>query len=211
MIRQGLYNFLKRLFDIIFSIILLSVISPFLIILSLVLFLIYGSPIFFLQKRLGKNCKPFTIIKFKSLLDLYDSNGDSLPEIERLTIIYSLMRSFSIDELPSLINVLKGDMSLVGPRPLLAEYLSEYNSKQIKRHDVFPGITGWAQINGRNMISWEERFKMDLWYVENQSFYLDIKILLLTFLTILKREGINQSSISTMEKFKNKEKNMEKK
>jgi len=161
-----------------------------------------GSPIFFKQDRPGLNGKPFQIIKFRTMLDSVDGNGKQLPDSERLTSFGRLLRSTSLDELPELWNVLKGEMSLVGPRPLLMEYLPLYSKEQAGRHDVQPGITGWAQVNGRNAITWEEKFKLDVWYVDNRSFWLDLKILFLTVKRVVLRNGVNQSGHMTIEKFR---------
>jgi undecaprenyl phosphate N,N'-diacetylbacillosamine 1-phosphate transferase len=161
-----------------------------------------GSPILFKQKRPGYRKKIFGIYKFRTMTNDKDTNGNLLPDEQRLIGIGKFIRSTSLDELPQLFNVLKGEMSFVGPRPLLIEYLELYNNKQIKRHDVKPGITGWAQVNGRNAISWEQKFKYDIWYVENQSFSLDIKILWLTFLKVVRRSDISSDTSVTMEKFK---------
>ena len=161
-----------------------------------------GRPIFFKQKRPGLKGEPFTFYKFRTMTNCEDGNGNLLPDKDRLTSFGKLLRKTSLDELPSLWNVLKGDMSLVGPRPLLMEYLPLYSIEQMRRHEVKPGITGWAQINGRNSISWEEKFKLDVWYVENQSIWLDFKIILLTIWKVLKREGISHGSEATMPKFK---------
>ena len=160
-----------------------------------------GSPVIFVQHRPGKNGRPFNFVKFRTMLNADIIDQKTLPDQVRITRLGRVLRSFSIDEFPSIFNVLRGDMSLVGPRPLLMEYLPLYSSEQSRRHDVKPGITGWAQINGRNAISWEQKFQYDLWYVENQSFFLDIRIILLTVLKVLKREGINSNSNITMEKF----------
>jgi undecaprenyl phosphate N,N'-diacetylbacillosamine 1-phosphate transferase len=156
---------------------------------------------FFIQARPGKSGEIFYLIKFKTMTDRKDRNGIKLPDIDRLTRIGSLIRSISLDELPQLVNVLKGDMSFVGPRPLLIEYLNLYNKEQARRHEVRPGLTGWAQVNGRNTLIWQERFKLDVWYVDNISFKLDMKILWLTFLKVLKREGINSPDSATMKPF----------
>ena len=163
-----------------------------------------GKPFFF-QRRPGETGKIFKIIKFKTMNGSTDALGNLLPDSQRLTKVGSLVRKSSLDEIPQLLNVLKGDMSLVGPRPLLIEYLPLYNDNQKRRHEVKPGITGWAQVNGRNAISWEEKFKLDVWYVDNQSFWLDMKILWLTIRKVLVREGINQDGQATMEPFKGSE------
>jgi|SRR5690625_7307 len=160
-----------------------------------------GSPVIFKQKRPGLFDKPFYVYKFRTMTDEKDASGSLLPDEVRLTKTGKLIRKLSLDELPQLFNVLKGDLSLVGPRPLLTEYLPLYTKEQARRHDVKPGITGWAQVNGRNAISWEEKFEHDVWYVDNQSFWLDIKILFLTVLKVFKSEGINQEGQSTIQKF----------
>lgn len=161
-----------------------------------------GSPVIFKQQRPGLHGKPFYLYKFRTMTDARDENGDLLPDSVRLTSFGKWIRKLSLDELPQLINVLKGDISLVGPRPLLMEYLDLYTPEQARRHEVKPGITGWAQVNGRNAISWEEKFKLDVWYVDHQSFWLDIKILLMTVLKVFKSEGISQEGHVTIEKFK---------
>ncbi len=161
----------------------------------------FGRPIFFRQVRPGLNGKPFIMYKFRTMTNERDGDGNLLPDDRRLTSFGRFLRSTSLDELPELINVLKGEMSLVGPRPLLMEYLPLYSTEQFRRHEVKPGITGWAQVNGRNAISWEDKFKFDVWYVDNQSFWLDIKILWMTLVKVFKREGISQAGQATMEKF----------
>ena len=161
-----------------------------------------GFPIIFIQQRPGINGIPFNFFKFRTMTNETDEKGKLLPDRDRLTPIGRFLRNTSLDEVPSLFNVLKGDMSFVGPRPLLMEYLPLYSNEQMRRHDVKPGITGWAQINGRNSISWEEKFKLDVWYVDNQSLFLDIKIIFITIAKVLKQEGINQGRTITMEKFK---------
>tara|TARA_B100001093_G_scaffold469682_1_gene490585 strand:+ start:411 stop:1037 length:627 start_codon:yes stop_codon:yes gene_type:complete len=194
-------NYLKTVFDFTFALIILIIVSPILLITCFILVLYnQGSP-FFTQKRPGKNNRVFRLIKFKTMNDKRDEFGKLLPDNERITSIGSFVRKTSIDELPQLINVLLGDMSLVGPRPLLVEYLPLYNKSQMKRHDVRPGITGWAQVNGRNSISWKEKFVLDVWYVENQSFLLDIKILFLTINKVFRKEGISEKNNVTMSKF----------
>lgn len=191
----------KRIIDIILSAIGLILLSPILVIVGILIRLKLGSPIFFTQDRVGKGNKVFKIIKFRTMKDVRDINGNLLPESERRTSFGNKLRDLSIDEIPELINILKGDMSLVGPRPLLVDYLQYYNDEQIKRHNVLPGLTGWAQINGRNSITWEEKFKLDLWYVNNYSLKLDIKIVFMTIYKVLKRDGINQGTEVTMERF----------
>ncbi len=194
------YVIYKRLIDIILSIVILVLVSPIMI-LAYVLLKMSNKSAFFVQKRPGKNTATFKIIKFKTMNDKRDKFGNLLPDEVRLTPIGKMVRNLSIDELPQLINVLKGDMSLIGPRPLLPEYLPYYSSVQARRHEVRPGITGWAQVNGRNAISWNEKFEYDVWYVDHLSFSLDFKILCLTVLKVLKSDGINQSGQATMEKF----------
>ena len=166
------------------------------------LIIFIGHPIIFKQSRPGLNGKPFTFYKFRTMTNQVDKDGNLLSDEERLTNLGTFLRKTSLDELPSLWNVLKGDMSLVGPRPLLAEYIPRYSKFQARRHEMRPGITGWAQINGRNTISWDEKFGYDIWYINNKSFFLDIKILLITLIKVFRLEGINQSESSTMEKFK---------
>ncbi|WP_300902911.1 sugar transferase [uncultured Clostridium sp.] len=192
---------IKRLFDIVCALSGLIILSPVLIICALIIRVNLGSPIFFRQKRIGKDNKEFEMIKFRSMKDAFDKNGNALPDEERMTKLGKVLRSLSLDELPELINILKGDMSLIGPRPLLVQYLPLYNERQIKRHDITPGLTGWAQINGRNSLSWSEKFELDVWYVENWSLGLDIKIFFMTFYKVLKREGISQEGQATMEFF----------
>lgn len=192
---------LKSIVDKILALFLIIIFLPLYIIVSLLIFLRMGRPILFKQKRPGHKEKIFSIYKFRTMTDEIDKDGNLLPDDKRLVGIGKFIRSTSLDELPQLFNVLKGEMSFVGPRPLLIEYLPLYNSKQKKRHDVKPGITGWAQVNGRNTISWEQKFEYDAWYVDNQSFWLDMKILLMTFLKVVKRSGISSSSSATMEKF----------
>lgn len=185
---------IKRIFDIVVSLFGLIILAPVMIILALLIAIKLGRPVFFIQERPGLRGLPFRMIKFRTMTNDCDANGMLLPNEQRQTKFGNFLRSASLDELPELINVLKGDMSLVGPRPLLMEYLPLYNEFQRRRHEVRPGITGWAQVNGRNVISWEQKFELDLWYVENQSFWLDIKILWLTLLKVFKREGINASN-----------------
>ncbi len=191
----------KSIFDKTLALFLIILFSPIYIVVSLLIFFKMGSPILFRQKRPGYKEKIFGIYKFRTMTNEKDANGNLLPDDKRLIGIGRFIRSTSLDELPQLFNVLKGEMSFVGPRPLLKEYLPLYNEKQKRRHDVKPGITGWAQVNGRNAISWEQKFDYDVWYVDNQSFLLDIKILWLTFLKVVKRSDISSSTSSTMEKF----------
>ena len=192
---------LKRVFDIIASLIGLILLSPVILITAILVRTKLGSPIFFTQDRVGKDNKIFKMIKFRTMSDERDEYGELLSDEYRLTSFGKFLRSTSIDELPELINVLKGDMSLVGPRPLLQEYIPLYSKEQIRRHDVLPGLTGWAQVNGRNSISWCDKFKLDVWYVDNKSFILDIKIIFMTILKVLKRDGINQEGEVTSDYF----------
>ena len=191
----------KRAIDIVCSGIGLIVLSPILIIASILIRKNLGSPIFFTQDRIGKDGKVFKMIKFRTMLDATDKYGNQLPDEERLTSFGKLLRSTSIDELPELVNVFLGDMSLVGPRPLLVEYKGLYSTEQWRRHEVRPGITGWAQVNGRNSISWADRFKLDVEYIDNYNLILDIKILFMTVLKVIKKDGISQDGHVTMEKF----------
>ncbi len=192
---------MKRLFDIVVSVSTLLILSlPMGVLIILVRYKL-GSPIFFRQIRPGLHAKPFEMIKFRTMIDAYSAHGALSPDFERLTPFGSFLRSTSLDELPELWNVLKGDMSLVGPRPLLMEYLPLYSSTQARRHEVRPGITGWAQVNGRNALSWDEKFALDVWYVDNRSFWLDIKILLMTVKKVIQREGISGGGEVTMPKF----------
>ena len=193
---------IKRIFDILISFFAIIILSPFLILISLSVLIKFGTPVFFTQIRPGYKGKPFRIIKFRTMTNEKDKNGELLAEELRITPFGLWLRSTSLDELPELFNVLKGEMSLVGPRPLLMEYLPLYNSYQKKRMDFKPGITGWAQVNGRNAIGWPEKFKMDIWYVENQSFWLDIKIIFLTLRKVISREGISHENEVSMPKFK---------
>lgn len=181
---------------------ILVLLFPLIVILSLAIRLKLGSPVLFRQPRPGRYGLPFEMIKFRTMKNDYDKNGELLPDALRLTKFGRFLRASSLDELPELWNVLKGEMSLVGPRPLLMEYLPLYNERQARRHDVRPGITGWAQINGRNAISWEEKFELDVWYVENQTLLLDCKILFLTLKKVLVRDGINEQGQATVKKFK---------
>lgn len=192
---------LKSIFDKILALFLIIIFSPVYIVVSLLIFWKMGSPILFRQKRPGKDEKIFGIYKFRTMTNEKDKDGNLLPDDQRLVGIGKFIRSTSLDELPQLFNVLKGEMSFVGPRPLLIEYLDLYNDEQKRRHDVKPGITGWAQVNGRNAISWEQKFDYDVWYVDNKSFWLDIKILWMTFLKVVRRTDISSSTSATMEKF----------
>lgn len=193
---------LKRLFDIFVAITLLLLLIPILLVVALLIRINLGGPILFSQDRPGLNGKIFKMYKFRSMSNERDQQGNLLPDEVRLTKFGKALRASSLDELPELVNILKGDMSLVGPRPLLVEYLPLYNQQQARRHEVRPGITGWAQVNGRNSVSWEQKFDLDVWYVENQSFLLDIKILFMTFFKVIKKDGISQAQHVTAEKFK---------
>jgi len=192
---------MKRIVDVFISLSALFVFSPLLLVLILLIKNKLGSPVFFRQRRPGLHGKPFEMIKFRTMLDAVDEAGNPLPDSQRMTSFGRLLRASSLDELPELWNVLKGQMSLVGPRPLLMEYLPLYNDQQRRRHEVKPGVTGWAQVNGRNALSWEEKFKLDVWYVDHQSLVLDLKILLLTVKKVFVREGISASGEVTMQKF----------
>jgi lipopolysaccharide/colanic/teichoic acid biosynthesis glycosyltransferase len=192
---------MKRLFDIIVSLGALIVLAlPFLA-LAILVRIFLGSPVLFRQTRPGRYGKSFEMIKFRTMTDARNSKGEFLPDADRLTRFGKFLRSTSLDELPGLWSVLKGDMSLVGPRPLLMEYLPLYSAEQARRHDVRPGITGWAQVNGRNSLPWEDKFKLDVWYVENQSFFLDLKILFMTVCRVLKKQDISHEGEATMGKF----------
>jgi lipopolysaccharide/colanic/teichoic acid biosynthesis glycosyltransferase len=201
--KGGIYKrFIKRPLDIILSLLAIIVLSPLMIIIAVLVRVKLGSPILFKQERPGLNEKIFIIYKFRTMTDQRDENGELLPDYMRMTKFGKMLRATSLDELPELFNILRGDMSIIGPRPLLIEYLPLYNDKQRRRHDVRPGLSGLAQVNGRNAISWEEKFDYDIEYVKNVSFLLDFKIIFLTFLKVFKREGINKSDFVTMEKFK---------
>ena len=193
---------MKRLFDLCSVIIGLLLLWPLLLLLALLVRIRLGSPVLFRQQRPGLNGEPFHIQKFRTMTDARDDNGELLPDAERLTPFGRFLRRFSLDELPQLFNVLRGDMSLVGPRALLMEYLPLYTPEQARRHDVKPGITGWAQVNGRNAISWEEKFEYDVWYVDHCSFLLDLKILWMTLLKVVCSEEVSQPGHVTMEKFR---------
>jgi undecaprenyl phosphate N,N'-diacetylbacillosamine 1-phosphate transferase len=194
-------SFFKPVADRIFALLVLVVASPVLLVVVVLLFFFNNGEVWFLQPRPGFQEKIFHVIKFKTMTDARDARGNLLPDDQRLTGMGKFVRRTSLDELPQLINVLKGDMSFVGPRPLLLEYLPLYNTHQRRRHDVKPGITGWAQINGRNTVQWIDRFNLDVWYVEHQSLGLDLKILFLTIIKVFKAEGINSVTSATMEKF----------
>jgi sugar transferase EpsL len=191
----------KRIFDYLLTIPGLILISPLLIVLCVLVWFNHGSPLFFCQKRPGHRGRVFTLYKFRTMNNARDALGQLLPDEQRLTKFGRFLRATSLDELPELFNVLRGDMSLVGPRPLLIQYLERYSPEQARRHDVLPGITGWAQINGRNALTWEDKFSLDVWYVDHWSLGLDIKILLTTFLKVLRREGISQPGFATAEEF----------
>lgn len=195
----------KRLFDVIASAVLLIVLSPLMLVIAALVWANAGSPVIFKQVRPGLHGRPFTLYKFRTMTDARDENGRLLPDEQRLTKFGRFLRSTSLDELPELFNVLKGDMSLVGPRPLLMEYLPLYTPEQARRHEVRPGITGWAQVNGRNAISWEEKFKYDVWYVDNWSLWLDLKILFMTIVAVLRRNGISAEGHATMPVFRGQE------
>ena len=195
-------NFFKRILDFIISLVALICLSPILLVVTIWLhFANKGAGAFFLQERPGKDAKIFKIIKFKTMTDERDDDGNLLPDAQRLTKVGRIVRSTSIDELPQLINVLKGDMALIGPRPLLVQYLPLYSKEQTRRHEVRPGITGWAQCHGRNAISWTEKFKLDVWYVDNVSFKTDINIIFTTIKKVLRRADISQEGVATMEAF----------
>lgn len=194
-------RFGKRVVDVVLSALVLVILSPLMFIIALVIRLALGRPVLFRQQRPGLHGRPFTLYKFRTMTEARDEHGNLLPDEQRLTCFGRFLRSTSLDELPELWNVLKGDMSLVGPRPLLMEYLPLYTPEQMRRHEVKPGITGWAQVNGRNALSWEERFALDVWYVDHLSFWLDMKILLLTFWKVFRREGIAHPGVETMPKF----------
>lgn len=191
----------KRLLDLSLTIPGILFLSPLLLIISILLLINYGPPIIFRQKRPGFRGIPFWVYKFRTMIDSRDANNNLLPDEERLTRLGHFLRSYSLDELPELLNVLKGEMSWVGPRPLLMQYLDRYSPEQARRHEVLPGITGWAQINGRNALTWEEKFKLDVWYVDHWTFWLDIKILLITAIKVLRKEGISQPGHATAEEF----------
>ena len=192
---------MKRLLDIITSTISLLLFFPVLLLIAAQVRLQLGSPILFRQIRPGRHGKAFEIMKFRTMRDAVDAHGNPLPDAQRLTEFGRFLRSTSLDELPELINVLRGEMSMVGPRPLLMEYLPLYNPEQARRHEVRPGVTGWAQINGRNALSWEEKFKLDVWYVDNQSLWLDMKIIFLTVWKVVRRDGISAEGEATMPRF----------
>ncbi|WP_429154411.1 sugar transferase [Aeromonas veronii] len=193
---------MKRAFDFLVSFCALLLFSPIIALVAWKIRQNLGSPVFFRQTRPGLNGKPFEMVKFRTMKDAKDAQGNSLPDAERMTPFGNKLRSSSLDELPELWNVLKGDMSLVGPRPLLMQYLPLYSKEQARRHEVLPGVTGWAQVNGRNAISWEDKFELDVWYVDNRSFWLDFKILLLTVKKVLIKDGISADGHVTIEPFR---------
>jgi len=193
---------MKRLFDLLAATAGLCVLCPLLLLLALLVSMKLGSPVLFRQQRPGLHGKPFYIYKFRSMTDAKGEDGELLPDAQRLPSFGQFLRRYSLDELPQLLNVIKGDISLVGPRALLMEYLPLYDADQSRRHDVRPGITGWAQVNGRNAISWEQKFALDVWYVEHQSFMLDLKILWMTVQKVVQSEGVAQNGHVTMEKFR---------
>nr|WP_275679355.1 sugar transferase [Pseudomonas entomophila] len=192
---------MKRLFDVVAASLGLLILSPVIAIVALLIRRRLGSPVLFRQVRPGLDGKPFEMVKFRTMRDAMDSQGNPLPDDQRMTPFGAFLRSSSLDELPELWNVIKGDMSLVGPRPLLMEYVPLYDDEQVRRHEVRPGVTGWAQINGRNALSWEEKFKLDVWYVDNRSLWLDLKIIFLTIRKVVVRDGISAEGEVTMSKF----------
>lgn len=200
--RADLSDCAKRLFDLVFGLVLVVLLLPLLALLAILVYINLGSPALFRQQRPGLLGKPFTFYKFRTMNDRTDINGRLLPDEDRLTGFGRFLRGTSLDELPQLFNVIRGDMSLIGPRPLLMEYLDLYTDEQMRRHEVRPGITGWAQVNGRNAITWEEKFGLDLWYVDNRSFLLDLRIILMTVARIVSKEGISQEGMATAEKFR---------
>jgi sugar transferase EpsL len=191
----------KRIFDVLFAVALLALLSPVLLVLAVLVGIFLGRPILFRQQRPGYKGRPFHLYKFRTMTDRRARDGSLLPDAERLTPFGRFLRALSLDELPEFFNILRGDMSVVGPRPLLMEYLPRYSAEQMRRHDAVPGLTGWAQVNGRNAISWQDKFKLDVWYVDNWSFWLDIKIIFMTLWKAVKREGISQAGQATTEYF----------
>lgn len=196
-----IYKYIKRILDIISSLLAIIILSPLLAVTAVLVKTKLGSPVLFKQERPGKDEKIFTLMKFRTMTDERDESGELLPDEVRLTKFGKFLRSTSIDELPELFNILKGDMSVIGPRPLLVEYIPRYNEHQHRRHEVKPGLSGWAQVNGRNAISWEDKFNYDVEYVDNYSIVMDVKILFMTILNVLKREGISSETSATMEEF----------
>lgn len=192
----------KRYFDLLCILLSLPLLVPGVALVALLVRVFLGAPVLFVQKRPGQDARPFLMVKFRSMVDLRDAGGNLLPDEQRLTRFGRFLRATSLDELPELWNVLKGEMSLVGPRPLLMEYIDLYTTEQARRHEVPPGITGWAQVNGRNGLSWEDKFRLDVWYVDNQSLWLDLKILFLTVWKVISREGITAEGEATTSRFK---------
>lgn len=195
----------KRIFDLIAATLGLMLLSPLLLLTAVLVRLFLGTPILFRQQRPGYKGRPFHVYKFRTMSDARDAAGNLLPDAERLTRLGRFLRSFSLDELPELFNVLRGEMSLVGPRPLLMEYLSRYSAEQMRRHEAYPGLTGWAQVNGRNALTWQDKFRLDVWYVDNWNLWLDAKIILMTIWKALRREGISQEGQATTEYFRGNE------
>ncbi|QED49185.1 sugar transferase [Cytobacillus dafuensis] len=193
---------MKRMIDLIVTFLLILIFSPIMVTIAIIIFISMGTPILFKQLRPGLSGKPFYIYKFRTMIEKLDEDGNMLPGQLRLTRLGKWLRNYSLDELPQLFNVIRGDISLVGPRPLLMEYLPLYTKEQARRHEVKPGITGWAQVNGRNSINWEEKFKLDIWYVDNQSISLDLKIMALTIIKVIKKEGVSARDHYSMERFK---------
>lgn len=197
----------KRLFDLCFAVILLFIAILPMVIIAFIILIAMGRPVLFIQQRPGYRAKPFRLFKFRTMADEKNERGEPLPDEKRLTAVGRFLRRYSLDELPQLFNVVKGDLSFVGPRPLLMEYLPRYSKEQARRHEVRPGITGWAQVNGRNAISWEEKFELDIWYIDHHNFRLDMKILWLTLFEVLKREGVSAYGHATMPEFLGTQKN----
>jgi sugar transferase EpsL len=200
-LRKPIYKLFKRTFDFLLALLLLIILFPVILVVAIVVRIKLGTPVLFSQVRPGKNARPFTVYKFRTMTEEKNKNGELLPDAQRLEGVGKTLRKLSLDELPQLFNVLKGEMSFVGPRPLLMQYLPLYSPFQARRMEVTPGITGWAQVNGRNATTWEKRFEHDIWYVDNCSFFLDLKILIMTFVATVKQEGINQQGSATMEYF----------
>jgi len=194
-------DLLKRILDLTLALILVIVLAPFLLEIGLLIRILMGAPVLFSQRRPGRRSRPFTLVKFRTMRDGRDARGKPLPDEMRLTSFGRVLRNLSLDELPAMFNVFKGEMSLVGPRPLLMQYLDRYTPEQMRRHEALPGLTGWAQINGRNVLSWGEKFALDVWYIDHRSLGLDVQIMALTIWKILKREGINQPGQATAEEF----------
>lgn len=197
-----MYAVIKRTFDFTLAAMSILLLAPLIAVVALLVLVKLGAPVHYIQMRPGLHGKPFGLVKFRSMLEAFDEQGRPLPNDQRITPFGQQLRSMSLDELPELWNILKGDMSFVGPRPLLMEYLPLYNDRQSRRHDVRPGLTGWSQVNGRNSISWEEKFELDIWYIENASFSLDLKIILMTFSKVLRREGISHAGDVAMPRFR---------